>query len=89
LSAINRAQVTVFIGPGIPDVHIVVPEVLDVRITRQKPQKLMNNAFEENLPGCDQRKSLGQIEPQLGAENAFGAGAGSIAARHAVFENVP
>ena len=36
----------------------------------------------------DQRKALGEIEPHLAAEDTERAGAGAVAARGAIVENV-
>lgn len=78
LAAIDGAKVAVRIGPFIPDADAVFLEVTDVGIALQEPQKFVDDGFEMQLLGGDQREAIGQRVAALQAEMADGAGARAV-----------
>jgi len=69
LRAVDTAQVTIGIGPFIPDSHLVFVEILDIRITAQEPEQFMDDGTQMDLFGSQQRKGIPQREPGLGTEH--------------------
>ena len=49
LMTINWPQVAIFVGPFVPDGHLVVVQILDIRITLEEPQKFMDNRAKMKL----------------------------------------
>ena len=78
LYAIDGSQLTVFVRPFIPDRDAVFLQVLNVRITAQEPQQLVDDRFGMQLLGSDHGKTLAEIEAHLVTEHAECSGAGSI-----------
>ena len=64
-------------------------QVTNIRVAAQKPEQLVDDRFEVELFGREERKSLPQIEPRLRAENGDCARASSIHARLSLFEHQP
>ena len=88
LRTVNRSQITVFICPFVPDSHAVILQILNVCISLDKPQKLMNNAFKVHFLGRHQRKTLAQIKTHLLAENRTRSDPGTVHLVHAVLQNI-
>ena len=86
--AIDRTEVTVFIGPLVPDRDSVVLEILDIGVACNEPQKLVDYRFEVHFLGGEQRKALAQVETHLVAEHALRAGAGAVALHCSVFTDM-
>ena len=84
LVAIDRAKVTVLVGPFVPDGDPVILEVLDVGVAGDEPQKFINDRFQVNFLGGQKRESFGEVEAHLVAEDALGAYAGAVVLDHAV-----
>ena len=76
--SVHRAQISVFIGPLVPDGDAVILQVSDVGISRNKPQELVNDGFQVHLLGGEKGKAIGEIETHLVAENALRAGTGAV-----------
>ena len=70
---IDWPQVTILVGPLIPDGHFIIMQVLDIRVTTQEPQQLMDDAAKVQLLRRQQRKTVRQTEAHLVAEHAFRA----------------
>ena len=81
--AIDRAEVTVLVGPLVPDGDTVILEVLDVGVAGDEPEKLVDDGFEVNFLGGQKRETLGEVEAHLVAEDAFGAYSGAVVLDHA------
>ena len=64
----RRAEIAPLVGPFIPDADLALFEPADVGVAAQEPQQLDDNRAQVQFLGRQQRKSLGEIEPQLGAE---------------------
>ena len=84
LVAIDRAKVTVLVGPFVPDGDTVVLEILDVGVAGDEPQKFINDRFQVNFLGGQKRETFGEVEAHLVAEDAFGAYAGAVMLDHTI-----
>ena len=78
LRAIDAAQVAPRIGPFIPDRDPVFVQVPDVGVPAQEPQQLVDDRFDVELLGGQQRESFRQRKPCLRAKHRVGAGAGAV-----------
>ena len=85
LRPIDGAEIAALVRPFIPDGNAVRLEIGDVRIAREKPEKLVNNGFHMQLLGRQKREALAEVEPHLMAKEAERTGAGAIAALNATF----
>ena len=81
--AVDGAQFAVLVGPIVPDGDALVVQGLDVGVAGEEPQKFVDDGFQVQLLGRQQRKAGAQVEPHLIAEDALGAGAGAVALEHA------
>ncbi len=89
LRAVNAAEISVFVGPFVPNRDAVFVEIFDVGVAAQKPEQLVNDRLDVQLLGGEQRKSRTvrpQIEPRLRAEDRKRARAGAIVARLTFFQ---
>ena len=87
LRAIDRAEIAIGVGPFVPDRDAVVPEIFDVGVAFEKPQQLVHDRLQRQLLGCQHRKSGGQIEAHLMAEDRQRAGSGAVVFLRAVGED--
>ena len=71
LNAVDRTEVSLVVGPLVPDLDAVVEQVLNALLAAQEPQQLDRDRLEAHELGCDQRKALLQIVDQLGPEDAL------------------
>src|SRR5688572_23120057 len=78
LRAVNAAEVSIRVGPFIPDGYAVIIEIFYVRVAAQKPEQLVNDRLEVELFGCEQWKAIAQREAGLRAKDGIGTGAGAI-----------
>ena len=60
--------------------YAVFDQAADVRVAAQEPQQFVDNPFQKDFLGRQQRESLAQVEPHLMAEHAFRARARAVAA---------
>ena len=79
LVAVDGAQFTVGRSPLVPDGHLVVVQVLDVRVACQKPQQFVNDGTQVEFLDGQQRESFVQIETHLITEDALGARSRAVA----------
>ena len=84
--AIDRTQLAIGVGPFVPDGDAMLLQPMDIGFAAQEPEQFIDDGFQMHLLGGDQRKTLGQIEAHLVAEDGAGAGAGAVALFHARFE---
>ena len=80
------AEVAVGIGPFVPYAYTVFLQVVHVCVAGEEPQQFVYDRFEMQFLGCDQRKSVGEIETHLVAEHRFRARAGTVGFHGSVFE---
>ncbi len=78
LRTVDAAQIAVLIGPFVPDSHLVVMEILDIRIAAQEPEQLMDDGTQMDLFGGQQRKGFAQREPGLGTEHGQSPDSGAV-----------
>ena len=76
LRAVHAAEVAVGVRPFVPDGDTVLIQIADVRFAAQKPEQLVDDGFEMQLLGCQQREAFREVEPRLRAEPGVGADAG-------------
>ena len=86
--AVDRAEIAALVGPFVPDADAVLLQIFDVGVAGQEPEQLVDDRFQVQLLGGDQRKAVGEIEAHLMAEHRQRAGAGAVALLHAVGEDV-
>jgi len=87
LLAIDGAEITVLVGPFVPDADSVVLQIADVGIALKKPDQFVDDRFEVQPLGGDQRKAGGQVKPDLRPEQRQGAGAGAVILSGALVEH--
>ena len=73
------AEVTIFIGPLIPDAHTIVLQVFHIGVASEEPQEFMDDRLEMQLLGSEAGETLLKVETHLVAKHADGAGAGAVA----------
>ena len=86
LHAVHRTQIPCLRGPFVPDRHAMLLQPAHVGVTAQEPQQLVDDRLGVHLLGGDQRESGRQVVAQLVAEQAAGAGAGTVRFRGPVLE---
>src|ERR1044071_2396514 len=89
LRAVDAAQVTVLVGPLVPDADPVFVEVFDIRVAAEEPQQFVNDGFDVELLGGEQGKTFGQREARLGAESRQGTGAGAVGFELSLVQDQP
>src|SRR5258706_9346464 len=88
LRPVNRPKISCFIRPGVPNMNVVVSQVLYIGVTGQKPKQFVDHSLEKYFPGGYERETFGEIKTQLRAENAFRARASAISAIDAGLHDV-
>ena len=78
LRSVDGSQVALFVRPLVPDVHVVIGEVLDVGAALEKPEQLVDDQPEHHLLRRHQRKALAQIEAHLVTEDAVRSRPGAV-----------
>lgn len=68
-----------FIRPFVPDMHIVIHEILDIGFPPKEPEKLMDDPLQKNFLGREEREPFLKVESHLATENASRSGSGPIA----------
>src|SRR3546814_4430562 len=68
LRAIDRAQLALRVGPVVPDADAVALQVGDVGVALEEPQQFVDDRFQVQLLGGQQREALGQVEAHLVAD---------------------
>ena len=69
--------------------NILVLEIFDIRVSREKPKKFQDEAFEEDLSRRHQREAFRQVKAQLRPKEAPGPGSRPVSPNDAVIEYVP
>ncbi len=78
LSSVNAAEVAVFIGPLVPNGHLVFVEVLDVGIALQEPEQLVNDGTQVKFLGGQEGELVLERVSYLGSEHGISARAGTV-----------
>ena len=82
--SVHRAQISVFIGPLVPDGDAVFLQVFDVGVPGYEPQEFIDNGLEVHFLGGEEGKAFGEVETHLIAENALRTGSGAVFLHYAV-----
>jgi hypothetical protein len=88
LVSVHRTELAVRVRPLVPDRDFVLVEVADVRIAAKEPKQLDDDRAEVHLLRRHERKAGAEVETELAAEKAEGAGAGAVGFRRPVVEDV-
>ena len=88
MPAVDRAELAVCVGPLVPDRDAVLVEIADVGVAAQEPEQLVDDRFEVQLLGGDEREAGTEVEAHLVAEDRQRAGAGAVALLRAVGEHM-
>src|SRR4051794_35469325 len=89
LRPIDSPKIASFIRPFIPDRNAVIVEVFYIRLPTQKPEQLVNDGFDVQLFGRQQRKPIVERKSGLSAKNRIGSCAGPVRARLSFIEHEP
>src|SRR4051812_20498097 len=87
LCAIDPAKVAIGIGPFIPNGDAMFVERFHISLSPKKPEELMDNGFEVQLLGGENREPVLQGKAGLCAKDRVGAGASPIFFKLAVCQN--
>ena len=68
LGTVNRPQIPIFVGPFILNRDFILPQVTDICIPFQKPQKLMNHRLQVNFLSRDQWETFSEVITTLGSK---------------------
>ena len=79
LLAVDRAKVALVVRPFVPDADAIGLEIGDIGVAVQEPDQLVDDRFQMQALGGDQREALAQVEAQLPAEQRPDAGARPVA----------
>ena len=88
LITVNGAQVSLLVGPFIPDADSMLVEVLDLCASGKKPQQFINHRAKMYLFGGEQGKPFLEIKPHLVSEDTESSGAGAVVLLDAMIEDV-
>ena len=88
LPAVDRAELAGGVRPLVPDPHAVLAQVGDVGVAAQEPEQLVDDRADVELLGGEEGKALPQVEPELVAEHAARAHAGTVGLVDAVLQDV-
>ncbi len=87
LVTVNRTEITVFVGPLVPDRDAVVLQPADVGVASQKPQQFVDDRPDVDSLGRQQREALGEIKSHLATEQPAGPHAGAVVAIESVMQH--
>src|SRR5436190_15913418 len=90
LRAVDAAEISVSVGPFIPNRDAVFVQVAHVRFAAEKPEQLVTDRFEMELLRGEEGKSRAcgtQIETRLRAEHRESSCPGAVHARLALLED--
>jgi len=88
LFAVDRAEITVLVGPFVPDSNPVFLQVGNVGIALEEPQQFVNDGFQVQFLCRDHREAFGKVEAHLPAKDGTRAGAGAVGFVMSVLKNV-
>jgi hypothetical protein len=89
LLTVDRAEVATLVGPFVPDADAVLAQIGDIGVPLQEPEQFVNDGFQVQPLGSDERKSFREVEAHLVAEDGQGARAGAIGLGVALVEDAP
>ena len=80
MRTVDRSEIAFRVGPLVPDGDAVFAEVADIGVPFQEPEQLVDNRFEMDLLGGQERKSIAERNADLGTKNGDGSGSGAVLA---------
>ena len=78
LVTVDRAELAVFIGPFVPDLHAALLQPAHVGVAGDEPEQLVDDRLQVQFLGREQREAPGEVEAHLRAEDRQGPGAGPV-----------
>jgi hypothetical protein len=87
LPAVDRTEIAVLVGPFVPDGDAMLVEIFDVGVAAQEPEQFVDDGFDVQLLGGDQREAGSEIEAHLMAEHRARANTRAVALFHALGEH--
>jgi len=87
--AIDAAEIAVFVGPLVPDTHTVLVQIFDVRVAAQEPEQFVDDRFEVEFFGREQRKTVGERKARLRAKDRAGTRAGPVGFEFSFLQHEP
>ena len=78
LVAVDGAEVAIFIGPFVPNGDAVVFQVFDVGVAIEEPQEFVDDGFQVEFLGGDEREAAAQVIAALHPEVGNRARAGAV-----------
>ena len=88
ITSYNVCYTKLLRGPLIPDAHSVLLQIGNIGFPFQEPQQFVNNRFQVQLFGGQQRKTILQIETHLVTKNALGTCAGAVGSQLSMVQYV-
>ena len=88
LAAIDGTQVSILVGPLVPDAYAMLLQPSHIGVTTQEPQQFIDDGLEVHLLGRQQGESVGQIAAQLIAEHTACACSRAVFLVHTVFHHM-
>lgn len=77
------------VGPLRPDVHVVLEQVPDVRVSTKEPHHLNEDGVVVDVLRRDQREALRKVEPHFPTEDTQRTDTSTVVLECSVLENVP
>jgi hypothetical protein len=78
LGAVDAAEIAVGVGPFVPDADAVFLEPADIGFAAEEPEELVDDRFEVDLFGGEEREAVAEGKAGLRAEEGERAGAGAV-----------
>ena len=75
---IDGTELTVFVGPLVPDTDTVLLEVFHVGVALEEPEQFVDDRLQMELLRGEQGESVIEVVTRLGAEDADGTGACAV-----------
>ena len=75
---IDGTELTVFVGPLVPDTDAVLLEVFHVGVALEEPEKFVDDGLQMELLRGEQGETVIEVVTALCAEDADGAGACAV-----------
>ncbi|GMA20152.1 hypothetical protein GCM10025862_21730 [Arsenicicoccus piscis] len=88
LVPVDRPEVTLLVGPLVPDADAALVQPGDVGVAAQEPEQLADDRAQVQPLGGEHGEAGREVEAHLVAEDAAGAGAGAVGLVHAGGEHV-
>jgi len=81
LRPVDPAEISVGVGPLVPNGHPILPQRVDIGFTAEKPEQLVDDRPQMDFFRGDQREPVPQVEACLRTEDAKSAGSSPVLAR--------